>query len=62
MILGLEQGHRYYSEKQGNKICHELDAYFLVSIAKESPEYLNVIRNEINNNRMEHVGGNNGQQ
>lgn len=61
MILGLEQGRRYCSERQGNKICHELDAYFLVSIANEDPEYLNVLKNEIANNRMELVGGTYGQ-
>ena len=61
MILGLEQGRRYCNEKPGNKICHELDAYFLVSIAKENPEYLNVIKKEIANDRMELVGGTYGQ-
>lgn len=61
MIHGLEQGRRYCNEKPGNKICHELDAYFLVSIANEDPEYLNVIKNEITNNRMELVGGTYGQ-
>jgi len=61
MIRGLEQGRRYCGEKQGNKICHELDAYSLVSIANENPEYLNVIKNEIANNRMELVGGTYGQ-
>jgi hypothetical protein len=61
MIFGLEQGRRYCAEKQGNKICHELDAYFLVSIAKEDPAYLGVIKNEIAANRMELVGGTYGQ-
>ncbi len=60
-VYGLEQGRRWLALDSRNRVCHELDAFFLDALAAEDPHYLDTIRSLIGDGRMELVGGTFGQ-
>lgn len=60
-VFGMEQGRRWLEANPANRVCHEFDAYFLESLQAEDPEYLAVIRNLLDQGRMELPGGTFGQ-
>ena len=60
-VFALEQGRRWLDAHPANRICHELDAYFLESLHAEAPDYLAGIRDLVDRGKMEFPGGTFGQ-
>jgi hypothetical protein len=60
-VFNFERGRQWLNESPENRVCHELDAYFLESLMEEDPAYLSVIRDLLESGRMELPGGTYGQ-
>jgi hypothetical protein len=60
-VFNFERGRHWLEENSGNRVCHEFDAYFMESLAREDPSYLSVIRGLLDSGRMELPGGTYGQ-
>ena len=56
-VFALEQGRRWLDANPANRVCHELDAYFLESLHAEDPDYLAGIRALVDRGLMELPGG-----
>lgn len=61
VVYGLEQGRRWLELNPANRVCHELDAYFLESLDAEDSQYIAVIRELLARGTMELPGGTFGQ-
>ena len=60
-VFNIEQSRRWLATGEQNRFCHELDMFFLIAFEKENPQYLKVVKEAVDSEKMELVGGTFGQ-